>query len=93
MMTCGKGVKYKSSVDAFSQILKKEGFASLYKNVDAHILLYTGRIGVFMVTFCVMDGIISWMEEKEKKEGSGGGDQSSSRIIDIKWRTSTTSTR
>jgi solute carrier family 25 (adenine nucleotide translocator) protein 4/5/6/31 len=31
MMTSGEAVKYKSSLDAFQQILKKEGPKSLFK--------------------------------------------------------------
>ncbi|XP_038712192.1 ADP,ATP carrier protein 3, mitochondrial-like [Tripterygium wilfordii] len=83
MMTCGEGVKYKSSLDAYSQILKREGFASLYKGVDAYILLHTVRFGLMVVTYCVLKWLAS-----SKKDRSGGGDQSSSTMIDIKWKTS-----
>ncbi|KAF2283455.1 hypothetical protein GH714_007037 [Hevea brasiliensis] len=38
MMTSGKAVKYKSSLDAFSQILKNEGAKSLFKGAGANIL-------------------------------------------------------
>ncbi|XP_071697115.1 ADP,ATP carrier protein 1, mitochondrial [Rutidosis leptorrhynchoides] len=38
MMTSGEAVKYKSSIDAFSQILKKEGAKSLFKGAGANIL-------------------------------------------------------
>lgn len=38
MMTSGEAVKYKSSMDAFSQILKKEGAKSLFKGAGANIL-------------------------------------------------------
>ncbi|PHT29255.1 ADP,ATP carrier protein 1, mitochondrial [Capsicum baccatum] len=38
MMTSGEGVKYKSSLDAFSQILKNEGTKSLFKGAGADIL-------------------------------------------------------
>ncbi|PHT67122.1 ADP,ATP carrier protein, mitochondrial [Capsicum annuum] len=38
MMTSGEAVKYKSSLDAFSQILKYEGPKSLFKGAGADIL-------------------------------------------------------
>ncbi|CAB4278231.1 unnamed protein product [Prunus armeniaca] len=38
MMTSGEAVKYKSSLDAFSQILKNEGAKSLFKGAGANIL-------------------------------------------------------
>lgn len=38
MMTSGEGVKYKGSMDAFAQILKKEGVKSLFKGAGANIL-------------------------------------------------------
>ena len=38
MMTSGQAVKYKSSVDAFSQIIAKEGVASLFKGAGANVL-------------------------------------------------------
>ncbi|GFZ05645.1 ADP/ATP carrier 3 [Actinidia rufa] len=38
MMTSGEAVKYKSSMDAFSQIIKNEGAKSLFKGAGANIL-------------------------------------------------------
>ncbi|KAK4379675.1 hypothetical protein RND71_001537 [Anisodus tanguticus] len=38
MMTSGEAVKYKSSMDAFTQILKNEGAKSLFKGAGANIL-------------------------------------------------------
>merc|ERR1711872_920556 len=38
MMTSGGGVKYKGSLDCFSQVLKNEGFMSLMKGAGANIL-------------------------------------------------------
>ncbi|CAK9171061.1 unnamed protein product [Ilex paraguariensis] len=38
MMTSGEPVKYKSSLNAFSQIIKNEGFKSLFKGAGANIL-------------------------------------------------------
>ncbi|WOH05638.1 hypothetical protein DCAR_0625058 [Daucus carota subsp. sativus] len=38
MMTSGEAVKYKSSMDALKQILKNEGYKSLFKGAGANIL-------------------------------------------------------
>lgn len=38
MMTSGEAVKYKSSIDAFTQIVKNEGAKSLFKGAGANIL-------------------------------------------------------
>ncbi|KAF9435954.1 ADP/ATP carrier protein [Entomortierella beljakovae] len=38
MMTSGEAVKYKSSMDAFRQIIQKEGFKSLFKGAGANVL-------------------------------------------------------
>ena len=38
MMTSGTGVHYKSSVAAFTQMLKNEGFMTLYKGFSANVL-------------------------------------------------------
>jgi len=38
MMTSGEAVKYKSSIHAFSEIIKKEGVYSLFKGAGANIL-------------------------------------------------------
>ncbi|WCJ36918.1 ADP ATP carrier protein mitochondrial [Euphorbia peplus] len=46
MMTSGEAVKYKSSYDAFSQILKKEGTKSLFKGAGANILRAVAGAGV-----------------------------------------------
>ncbi|KAH7529539.1 hypothetical protein JRO89_XSUnG0030900 [Xanthoceras sorbifolium] len=46
MMTSGETVKYKSSMDAFSQILKNEGVKSLFKGADANILHAIAGAGV-----------------------------------------------
>ncbi|CAL9004028.1 unnamed protein product [Prunus brigantina] len=42
MMTSGEAVKYKSSLDAFKQILKNEGAKSLFKGAGANILRALG---------------------------------------------------
>ncbi|CAA6670168.1 unnamed protein product [Spirodela intermedia] len=46
MMTSGEAVKYKSSFDAFSQILKNEGAKSLFKGAGANILRAVAGAGV-----------------------------------------------
>lgn len=46
MMTSGEAVKYKSSLDAFSQIIKKEGTKSLFKGAGANILRAVAGAGV-----------------------------------------------
>ncbi|KAE8037128.1 hypothetical protein FH972_009748 [Carpinus fangiana] len=46
MMTSGEAVKYKSSFDAFSQILKNEGPKSLFKGGGANILRAIAGAGV-----------------------------------------------
>jgi solute carrier family 25 (adenine nucleotide translocator) protein 4/5/6/31 len=46
MMTSGEAVKYKSSFDAFQQILKKEGAKSLFKGAGANILRAIAGAGV-----------------------------------------------
>ncbi|XP_057798003.1 ADP,ATP carrier protein, mitochondrial-like [Salvia miltiorrhiza] len=46
MMTSGEAVKYKSSLDAFSQIVKKEGAKSLFKGGAANILRAVAGAGV-----------------------------------------------
>lgn len=46
MMTSGEAVKYKSSIDAFSQIIKNEGPKSLFKGGGANILRAIAGAGV-----------------------------------------------
>ncbi|KAJ6852989.1 ADP,ATP carrier protein 1, mitochondrial-like [Iris pallida] len=46
MMTSGEAVKYKSSLDAFNQILKNEGAKSLFKGAGANILRAIAGAGV-----------------------------------------------
>jgi solute carrier family 25 (adenine nucleotide translocator) protein 4/5/6/31 len=42
----GRGVKYKSSIDAFRQIIAKEGTKSLFKHASANILQVIIGVGV-----------------------------------------------
>ncbi|KAI3818679.1 hypothetical protein L1987_12494 [Smallanthus sonchifolius] len=46
MMTSGQAVKYKGSLDALNQILKKEGFKSLFKGAGANVLRAVAGAGV-----------------------------------------------
>jgi len=46
MMTSGEAVKYKSSMHAFSEICKKEGWKSLFKGAGANILRAIAGAGV-----------------------------------------------
>ena len=46
MMTSGQAVKYKSSFDAFNQIVAKEGMGSLFKGAGANILRAIAGAGV-----------------------------------------------
>jgi solute carrier family 25 (adenine nucleotide translocator) protein 4/5/6/31 len=46
MMTSGEAVKYNSSFHAFQEIVKKEGFSSLFKGAGANILRAVAGAGV-----------------------------------------------
>jgi solute carrier family 25 (adenine nucleotide translocator) protein 4/5/6/31 len=48
MMTSGEAVKYRSSMHAFSEIVKKEGTASLFKGAGANILRAVAGAGVLV---------------------------------------------
>ncbi|KAK3629787.1 ADP/ATP carrier protein [Elasticomyces elasticus] len=49
MMTSGQAVKYKSSIDAFQQIVAKEGVKSLFKGAGANILRGVAGAGVLSI--------------------------------------------
>lgn len=66
MMTSGEAVKYKSSLDAFSQILKNEGPKSLFKGAGANILRAIAGAGV-LAGYDKLQMIVFG-----KKYGSGG---------------------
>merc|ERR1712137_1405781 len=66
MMTSGEAVKYKSSMDAFSQILKNEGPKSLFKGAGANILRAVAGAGV-LAGYDKLQLIVFG-----KKYGSGG---------------------
>ncbi|PIA57149.1 hypothetical protein AQUCO_00600108v1 [Aquilegia coerulea] len=67
MMTSGEAVKYKSSMDAFNQILKNEGAKSLFKGAGANILHAVAGAGV-LAGYDKLQMIMFG-----KKYGSGGG--------------------
>ncbi|GKU94057.1 hypothetical protein SLEP1_g7595 [Rubroshorea leprosula] len=46
MMTSGEAMKYKSLLDAFSQIVRNEGVKSLFKGAGANILRAIAGAGV-----------------------------------------------
>lgn len=66
MMTSGEAVKYKSSLDAFNQILKNEGAKSLFKGAGANILRAIAGAGV-LAGYDKLQLIVFG-----KKYGSGG---------------------
>ncbi|XP_075520153.1 ADP,ATP carrier protein, mitochondrial-like [Primulina tabacum] len=66
MMTSGEAVKYKSSMDAFTQILKNEGAKSLFKGAGANILRAVAGAGV-LAGYDKLQVIVFG-----KKYGSGG---------------------
>ncbi|KAL5841618.1 hypothetical protein ACOSQ3_012221 [Xanthoceras sorbifolium] len=81
MMRSGEAIKYKSSIDAFSQILKNEGVKSLYKGASASVLLHAVVLGFLIV----MGNTLSINVSPEKsKSGNQGGHQGSS--VSIGWR-------
>eukprot|EP00897_Mesotaenium_endlicherianum_P002274 jgi/Mesen1/2074/ME000151S01338 len=67
MMTSGEAVKYKSSVDAFQQIVAKEGYKSLFKGAGANILRAVAGAGVLAGYDKLQEVLLG------KKYGSGGG--------------------
>ncbi|KAK1424891.1 hypothetical protein QVD17_20232 [Tagetes erecta] len=67
MMTSGQAVKYKGSMDAFTQILKNEGPKSLFKGATANILRAIAGAGV-LSGYDKLQLLIFG-----KKYGSGGG--------------------
>ncbi|KAJ8431175.1 hypothetical protein Cgig2_019851 [Carnegiea gigantea] len=67
MMTSGEAVKYKSSLDAFNQIIKNEGAKSLFKGAGANILRAVAGAGV-LAGYDKLQLVLFG-----KKYGSGGG--------------------
>ncbi|KAL5839519.1 hypothetical protein ACOSQ4_012127 [Xanthoceras sorbifolium] len=73
MMRSGDSIKYKSSSDAFSQILKNEGVRYLYKGASAQIIRFVvgAILSLFLITL------------KRNRAGRSGQPTNS---IDIKWK-------
>jgi len=69
MMTSGEAVKYKSSFDAFSQIVAKEGLRSLFKGAGANILRGIAGAGVLSL----YDQLQIIMFGKKLSASGGGG--------------------
>jgi len=67
MMTSGEAVKYKSSYHAFLEIIKKEGYKSLFKGAGANILRAIAGAGV-LAGYDKLQLIVFG-----KTYGSGGG--------------------
>ncbi|KAL6589728.1 hypothetical protein ACP70R_050253 [Stipagrostis hirtigluma subsp. patula] len=67
MMTSGEAVKYNGSLDAFKQIIAKEGPKSLFKGAGANILRGVAGAGV-LALYDKLQVIVFG-----KKYGSGGG--------------------
>jgi len=67
MMTSGEAVKYNSSLDAFRQIVAKEGVKSLFKGAGANILRGVAGAGVLSI----YDQLQVLMFGKAFKGGSG----------------------
>ncbi|CAA0816599.1 ADP-ATP carrier protein 2- mitochondrial [Striga hermonthica] len=67
MMTSGEAVKYRSSLDAFSQIVKNEGPKSLFKGAGVNILRAIAGAGV-LAGYDKLQLVVFG-----KKYGSGGG--------------------
>ncbi|GJX39517.1 ADP,ATP carrier protein, mitochondrial [Tanacetum coccineum] len=66
MMTSGEAVKYKSSLDAFTHILKNEGARSLFNGAGANILHVVAGAGVLACYDKLRVTVLG------KKYGSGG---------------------
>jgi len=60
MMTSGQAVKYKGSIDCFTQIMKSEGFMSLMKGAGANILRGVAGAGVLAGFDKFKEVYISW---------------------------------
>ena len=60
MMTSGEAVKYKGSMDCAAQVIKQEGYASLFKGAGANILRGVAGAGVLSGFDAFKDLYISW---------------------------------
>lgn len=61
MMTSGAAVKYDSSLHCFREVIKHEGYKSLFKGAGANILRAIAGAGV-------LSGYVSWIIKHMKKD-------------------------
>ncbi|KAH7568905.1 hypothetical protein JRO89_XS06G0070600 [Xanthoceras sorbifolium] len=78
MMKSREAIKYKSSIDAFSQILKNEGVKSLYKGASAFVLIQAVVLGFLIVIGNTLSINVS---PEKSRSGNQGGHQGSSVSI------------
>jgi len=69
MMTSGEAFKYKNSLDAFRQIIRNEGWQSLFKGAGANILRAVAGAGAL----AGYDKLQLILFGKKYGSGSGGG--------------------
>ena len=92
MMTSGEVRKYRSSIHAFSEIIKNEGVESLYKGVGASILQKLAICAILVVSNEALKSYVSTKKNKSaadgvsKKKNESAGDYQSTSILTIKWR-------
>ncbi|XWS18409.1 hypothetical protein CRYUN_Cryun32bG0041100 [Craigia yunnanensis] len=80
MMTSGEAVKYKSSLNAFTQIFKTEGVKSFYKGAGAEILAGAAFNGYTLLMIHLAGVLIAAMEKP------GDGSQPAFTILTIRWK-------
>ncbi|GLT82847.1 hypothetical protein SLE2022_011820 [Rubroshorea leprosula] len=78
MMSSMEAIQYQSTLDAFSQILKKEGFRSFYNGAGTKILLFAAR---FSLTRTIIHQVSS---PTPAKEGTGDGGRVASTVITLR---------
>jgi len=60
MMTSGGGVKYNGSIDCATQIIKNEGFASMFKGAGANVMRGAGGAGVLVGCDLLKDAYVAY---------------------------------
>lgn len=68
MMTSGAAVKYKSSMDCMSQVIKSEGMASLFRGAGANIMRGIAGAGVLSGVDAIKPIYIRWRKADEIKK-------------------------
>ena len=92
MMTSGEVAKHRSSIHAFSEIIKNEGVESLYKGAGASILQKLATCAILFVCNEAWKSYVSTKKNKSaadgvsKKKNESAGDYQSTSILTIKWR-------